>query len=133
MATNIVQMTDGSGNKQYPVTSAEAVGMPDGSGNLQNYLNKRVTELNISVLYPTQGIGGTNKYDLATAIAQVPSEYRVQGVKVSFVNENNETETWEYKGTAWVVGNFEEVGAHKILEVEFDGKVCKNETINQCL
>lgn len=100
MATNIVQMTDGSGNKQYPVTSAEAVGMPDGSGNLQNYLNKRVTELNISVLYPTQGIGGTNKYDLATAIAQVPSEYRtIQGVKITFINnETGKTETWVYDG-----------------------------------
>lgn len=98
------------------------------------YATKReINELNISALYPTNGEGGTNRYTLAGAIAQVSSEYRVQGVKVSFVNENNETETWEYKGTAWVVGNFEEVGAHKILEVEFDGKVCKNETINQCL
>lgn len=119
MATNIVQMTDGSGNKQYPVTRAEAVGMPDGSGNLQNYLNKRVTELNISVLYPTQGIGGTNKYDLATAIAQVPAEYRtIQGLKVSFVNESGDTETWEYKGGSWAVANFAGVGTQKFSELD---------------
>lgn len=113
MATNIVQMTDGSGNKQYPVTSAEAVGMPDGSGNLQNYLNKRVTELNISVLYPTQGIGGSNKYDLATAITQVPAEYRsIVGLKITFINNaTSKPETWKYNGgtftttTNWVQGD----------------------------
>lgn len=100
MATNIVQMTDGSGNKQYPVTSAEAVGMPDGSGNLQNYLNKRVTELNISVLYPTQGIGGTNKYDLAGAISQVEEKYHgIIGLKITFIdNVTEKPETWKYNG-----------------------------------
>lgn len=119
MATNIVQMTDGAGNKQYPVTSAEAVGMPDGSGNLQNYLNKRVTELNISELYPTQGIGGTNKYDLAGAIALVEEKYRtIQGLKISFVNENNDTESWEFKGGSWGAGSFLEVGARKFTELE---------------
>lgn len=115
MAANIVQQLDENGNHAYPVTTSDAVGMSDGSGNLTNYLNKRVTELNISVLYPTQGIGGTNKYDLATAIAQVPAEYRnIQGLKVLFVNENNETESWEYKGNSWAIANFTEVGAKKI-------------------
>lgn len=37
----IVQMKSGSGEEQYPVTSAEAVGMPDGSGNLNDYLKKK--------------------------------------------------------------------------------------------
>lgn len=113
MATNIVQMTDGAGNKQYPVTSAEAVGMPDGSGNLQNYLDKRVTDLNISELYPTQGIGGTNKYDLAGAIAQVDSKYRnIQGLKITFINNaTGKTETWKYDGgtftsiVSWIQGD----------------------------
>ena len=103
MATNIVQMKDGSGNNQYPVTSAEAVGMPDGSGNLQTYLNKRVTELNISVLYPTNGEGGTNKYTLAGAIAQVPQEYRtVVGLKITFINDGtSKPETWVYNGSTF--------------------------------
>lgn len=120
MATNIVQMTDGSGNKQYPVTSAEAVGMPDGSGNLQNYLNKRVTELNISVLYPTQGIGGTNKYDLATAIAQVPAEYRtIAGLKITFVsNETAKPETWVYNnGTFTDVNNWSQSNDSEKLDL----------------
>lgn len=40
----IVQMKSGSGEEQYPVTSAEAVGMPDGSGNLNDYLKKKESQ-----------------------------------------------------------------------------------------
>lgn len=118
MATNIVQMTDGTGNKQYPVTSAEAVGMPDGSGNLTNYLDKRVTEYNVSVLHPTSGSGGSNKYTLETAIAQVPSKYRSVGIKCAFINEAGQSECWEYVGTKWVVGCFTMTGAKKISDID---------------
>lgn len=79
---------------------------------------KRTTELNISVLYPTSGIEGSNKYTLEGAIAQVESEYRVAGLKVTFVNENEDIESWEYKGLKWVVNNFSEFGAKKILELD---------------
>ena len=104
MATNIVQMTDGTGNKQYPVTSAEAVGMPDGSGNLTNYLDKRVTEYNVSVLHPTSGSGGSNKYTLETAIAQVPSKYRSVGIKCAFINSSGKRECWIYNGGVFTDG-----------------------------
>ena len=77
-----------------------------------------INELNISILYPTNGIGGTNKYDLTGAIAQVPSEYRlIQGLKVSFVNESGDTESWEFKGGSWAVSSFSEVGARKFTEL----------------
>lgn len=118
MATNIVQMTDGTGNKQYPVTSAEAVGMPDGSGNLTNYLDKRVTEYNVSVLHPTSGSGGSNKYTLETAIAQVPSKYRSVGIKCAFINEDGESECWEYKVGSWNVNGFVQVGSAKLTELD---------------
>lgn len=117
MATNIVQMTDGTGNKQYPVTSAEAVGMPDGSGNLTNYLDKRVTEYNVSVLHPTSGSGGSNKYTLETAIAQVPSKYRSVGLKCAFINTSGSNETWEYKAGSWNVSGFVQVGSAKLTEL----------------
>ena len=119
MATNIVQMTDGTGNKQYPVTSAEAVGMPDGSGNLTNYLDKRVTEYNVSVLHPTSGSGGSNKYTLETAIAQVPSKYRSVGIKCAFINEAGKPESWKYQGGSWGAASFTKEaddGGNKILE-----------------
>lgn len=56
-------------------------------------------ELNISTLYPTNGKDGTNKYTLAEAIAQVPIEYRTEGLKVTFIDsETSLSETWEYNG-----------------------------------
>lgn len=126
MATNIVQMTDGTGNKQYPVTSAEAVGMPDGSGNLTNYLDKRVTEYNVSVLHPTSGSGGSNKYTLETAIAQVPSKYRSVGIKCAFVNSNEKAECWIYNGGVFtdvanweLVPNEEKLSSVGIIEVKY--------------
>ena len=126
MSANIVQQYDENGNPVYSVTSSDAVGMSDGSGNLTNYLNKRVTELNISVLYPTNGEGGTNKYTLAGAIAQVPAEYRtIQGLKITFINNaTSKTETWKYEGNtftstaSWKQG--EGSGGNKILEWSVD-------------
>lgn len=60
----------------------------------------KINEINISVLYPTKGEGGTNKYTLAGAIAQVPAEYRtIVGLKITFINNiTSKTETWKYDG-----------------------------------
>ena len=80
--------------------------------------DKKFNELNISNLYKTQGIDGTNRYTLAGAIAQVPAEYRAQGLKVSFVNESDIIETWEYTSTEWNVSSFTKVGAKKLFELE---------------
>ena len=67
---------------------------------------KAINELNISYLFPTNGEGGTNRYTLAGAIAQVPVEYRVSGLKVSFTNENGVSETWRNTNGVWDVINF---------------------------
>ena len=69
--------------------------------DLNKDIVKKTTELNISVLYPTGGIGGSNKYDLATAIGKVPEELRVPGLVVSFLNDSNKVEKWEYQGGSW--------------------------------
>lgn len=74
-------------------------------------------ELNISYLFPTNGDGGTNLYTLAEAIAQVPVEYHVYGLKVSFINESGVSETWEFLGNDWNIDNFSEVGARIISKV----------------
>lgn len=79
---------------------------------------KKINELNISALYPTNGVNGSNRYDLAGAIAQVPAQYRVQGKKLTFINERGDTESWEYKGSSWNISNFSEVGAKKINEID---------------
>lgn len=57
-----------------------------------------VTEVNVSQLYPTGGTDGSNKYTLETAIAKVGEELRHAGLKVTFLNAEGKTETWEFQG-----------------------------------
>lgn len=113
-----IQIRDEKTNKQNTATRIGTQMLEHLNKLEQEYydkttLDKRVTELNISELYKTQGIGGTNKYDLATAIAQVPAEYRaIVGLKITFIN-NTQTkpETWVYNGDTfttlsnWVLSN----------------------------
>lgn len=105
----LVQETGtGSGSNQK-VMSQEAV---------TNELNKRTTEYNVSVFHPTSGTSGTNRYDLAGAISQVPAELRTDGLTVSFLNESGDTEKWEFSGGAWVVSSFSQVGANEFYKLE---------------
>lgn len=76
------------------------------------------TEFNVSAFFPTGGTNGSNKYDLSTAIGQVPAELRTAGVKVSFLNESGNVESWEFSGGSWTVGRFSQVGAGKLTELE---------------
>lgn len=139
-----IQIRDEKTNKQNTATRIGTQMLEHLNKLEQDYydkttLDKRVTELNISELYKTQGIGGTNKYDLATAIAQVPTQYRVAGIKVSFVNENGDTESWEYDGKGWSIGNLAEVGAKKIKELDnyqlvqwnTDNSTTRNQVVNK--
>ena len=107
-----VKITKG-GQTVYPATVMDAVVHPD----LRVDASKLIEEVNVSKIYPTGGIDGTNKYTLETAIAQVPSAYRKAGLKVSFIDESNNTQSWEYKGGSWAASNFAEVGARKFSEL----------------
>lgn len=71
----------------------------------------------MSVNNPTSGTNGGNKYDLSTAIGQVPEELRVAGMKVSFLNSSGKPESWKYQGGSWAVASFikEADGGNKIL------------------
>lgn len=82
------------------------------------------TEFNVSAFFPTGGTNGSNKYDLSTAIGQVPAELRIAGLTVSFINSDGDTEKWEFSGGSWAVGSFEKVGAGKLTDL------IKNEIIN---
>lgn len=100
-------------------------------------LDKRVTELNISELYKTQGSGGTNRYTLETAIAQVEEKYRtIVGLKITFINNATEkTETWAYNGgtftntTSWSQGSGS--GGNKILEWNTDVASTRKQVLQQ--
>ena len=78
----------------YPATTSDAV-VHLGT---RTSINKLFNEINVSVVYPTSGIGRTNKYSLEGAIAQVPQELRNIGLKVSFLNNSGLVETWEFAG-----------------------------------
>lgn len=78
---------------------------------LDTKIDKRTTEYNVSVNNPTSGTDESNKYDLSTAIGQVPAELRTGGVTVSFLNESGNTEKWEFSGGSWAIGGFSQVGA----------------------
>lgn len=73
-----------------------------------------VTEVNVSQLYPTDGVDGGNKYTLSMAIKKVPSELKVAGVKVRFINIDGNVEIWEYDGK----GSYNKVGYSKFLDIE---------------
>ena len=78
-----------------------------------------VTEVNVSQLYPTDGTDGSNKYTLETAIAKVGEELRHAGLKVTFLNEEGTTETWEYRGGTFTSSSsWEQGGAGRIEELQ---------------
>ena len=64
-------------------------------------LSKLIEEVNVSNIYPTDGTDGSNKYTLETAIAKVGEELRHAGLKVTFLNAEGKTETWEFQGGAF--------------------------------
>ena len=57
-----------------------------------------ITEINVSTLFPTEGINGTNKYTLQTAIAKVPQKYQRKGMVCSFIDISNKLQHYYYVG-----------------------------------
>ena len=82
-------------------------------------LNYEITEVNVSKIFPTGGIDGTNKYTLETAIAMIPASLRSIGIKCSFINEGGELETWTYRGGMFTnIDSWNNAGAKAITEIE---------------
>ena len=77
---------------------------PDGQLDLSGYATKtemlnNITDYNVSKHHPTEGIGGTNKFTLETAIKLIPESLRSVGIKCSFLdNVSKKIETFEYQG-----------------------------------
>lgn len=108
-----VKITKG-GQTVYPATVMDAVVHPD----LRVDSSKLIGEVNVSKIYPTGGIDGTNKYTLETAIAKIPSSLRNVGLKCSFLDDGGMLQTWEFTGGAWDSGSFSQVGAGKLSELD---------------
>ena len=113
-----VQLRNRSGQKIYPITSSANVGMSDGSGSLDSHINRMTTEYNVSVFHPGEGIDGTNKYTLETAIAKIPGPVRNVGIKCSFLDDAGRLQTWEFTGGEWAASSFSQVGAGKLSELK---------------
>ena len=96
------------------MTIKQEVGSSESSVMSQRIITNLVSEYNVSVNHPTEGIDGTNKYTLETAIEKIPASLRKVGIKCSFINESGVPETWEYHG----YGSYNKVGYSKFLDIE---------------
>ena len=101
-----IQIRDEKTNKQNTATRVGTEMLEHLNKLEQDYydkttINNRTSEYNVSLNHPTSGISDGNKYDLSSAIAQVPAELRIDGLTVSFLNESGDTEKWEFSGGSW--------------------------------
>ena len=118
MAKKIHKLSQG-GKTVYPATISDAVVHP----GTRTSINSLFNEINVSVVFPTSGTDGTNRYTLEGAVAQVPAELRNVGLKVSFVDSAGQVETWEYQGGTFTnTGSWKQQssGGNKILEWNTD-------------
>ena len=70
-------------------TSADLSGYPTKT-EMQKALLNNITDYNVSKHHPTEGIGGTNKFTLETAIKLIPESLRSVGIKCSFLDNADE-------------------------------------------
>ena len=99
---------------------------------VKDTMDKITTEYNVSAFHPDEGIDGTNKYMLETAIVKVPESLRNVGIKCSFLDDGGKLQTWEYLGGAWAAGSFSQVGSAKIEAIENEiGQI--NQKINEII
>lgn len=133
-----IQIRDEKTNKQNTATRVGTAMLEHINKLEQDYydkttINNRTSEYNVSINHPTSGISSSNKYDLSSAIAQVPAELRSSGLTVSFLNADGNTEKWEFGGGSWAVGSFSQVGAKITTELENKTSISDNPALNAAL
>ena len=80
----------------YPVTELGAVVVRPYMVSAKYFIN----EINVSVAFPTEGIDGTNKYDISKALTKIfrdlvdTPKYFGLGSRCTFVNSDGDYETW---------------------------------------
>ena len=103
-----------NGQTIYPATTTDAVVHPD----LAVSSSKLIEEVNVSKIFPTGGIDGTNKYTLETAIAMIPESLRSVGIKCSFLDEGGTVEEWVYQGGTFTsTDGWAQIGAKELNQL----------------
>ena len=130
-----IQIRDEKTNKQNTATRVGTAMLEHINKLEQDYydkttINNRTSEYNVSINHPTSGISSSNKYDLSSAIAQVPAELRSDGLTVSFINSAGDTEKWEFGGGSWSVSSFSQVGAEKLTKLDSKTLLVKETAVN---
>lgn len=83
-----------------------------------------INEINVSLAFPTQGIDGTNKYDLQQAINTIFNNTQAtlkilssNGTRCTFINKDGDVETWIYNksGLAISSNNWERINEENII------------------
>lgn len=115
-----IQIRDEKTNKQNTATRVGTAMLEHINKLEQDYyykttINNRTSEYNVSINHPTSGISSSNKYDLSSAIAQVPAELRTDGLTVSFLNESGNTEKWEFGEVPGRLAVFRRSGLESLL------------------
>ena len=104
-----------NGQTIYPATTTDAVAHP----TLKVPVSKLIGEINVSNLFPTGGTNGTNKYTLESAIAKIPTDLRIVGIKCSFLSDAGVVEEWVYQGGTFTnTDSWIECGGRKLTELE---------------
>lgn len=132
MAANIVQHYDKSGNKEYPVTSSAAVGMSDGSGDLDSKLAELSSNTglyNVDKNVPLE----SGFYTSSTARRAVPSSVRKLGLIITYKTDENTSMNEQYVGDSllddyWGNDNYWEKIPHSKELSELENKI--NDKIN---
>lgn len=107
-----------SWNVTNVMSIVQDVGSNEDSVISQKVVTNLVSEYNVSVNHPTEGIDGSNKYTLETAIAKVPAGLRNVGIKCSFLDEDGLVETWEYQGVNFLnIDKWIKIGGNRINEI----------------
>ena len=105
------------------------------SKEVQAVIEGNITEYNVSNHYPADGIDGSNRYTLESAIAKIPESLRNVGIKCSFLNEAGQVETWEYHGgsylsvSSWIRSDISAVN-EKIDSQKAEVDAAKNEAMS---
>lgn len=100
MAADIIKMKGSDGKVQYPVTSSEAVGMSDGSGNL----DKKFATLDRSIINLNESVENKVYTDNEARLA-VPKQRRNQGLILIYKIKDGAGQPSEWRISIYIGGN----------------------------